>query len=283
MEANVLKIERGVAGHGCGRRTVIYFKGCTLHCPSCYSPNLSENPSDMRWNPNTCIFCGICMAYCPSRSIHFENHKLIFDKERCTFCGECVKNCPSRTLHFVTRMMDVEEIMAIIVEDYEAGRCPGGVTISGGEPLFQAKEATEILKRCRELGIPTAVETCLYGNQLAFSKMLRYTDKLTVSIKHYDDRRHVQMTGVSNQKIIENLKYAVSLGTDVKAFIIVNYGENDSVWDASGYADLLTECGVKKAIVKTYTCESLQRYAEIFRIKGVFTDTVVRILDDSDS
>lgn len=284
MEANILKIERNVHGHGPGRRTVVYFKGCTLHCPSCYSPQFTERPTDMRWDEKSCLFCGICMHCCPTKSIHFENHKLKFDVNRCTFCGECVKACASHTLHFVRKIMNENEIMNVILEDRDArlaeqeGDTPeeiaGGVTFSGGEPLFQAAIVIELMKRCRELGINISVETCGYGSSLSFAKMVKYADRVIVSVKHYDNRKHIQMTGVSNGPILENLKYAVLSGKKTKAFIMVKKGENDTLCDARRYAELLNGCGVKSLALKTRDNIPLESYAEIIYGKGIDVDVV---------
>jgi len=81
----------------------------------------------------------------------------------------------------------------------------GGVTISGGEVLMQPEFAAEILEGCREHGIRTAVETSLYASYEAIWQLLPYLTEMYVDFKVYDDDRHRFYTGVSNQRIKENL------------------------------------------------------------------------------
>lgn len=59
----------------------------------------------------------------------------------------------------------------------------GGVTLSGGEVLLQAKFATELLKLCKDEGLHTAVDTsgCIYNDDV--EEMLKYTDLVLLDIK----------------------------------------------------------------------------------------------------
>ena len=87
----------------------------------------------------------------------------------------------------------------------------GGVTLSGGEVLVQPDFAAALLKKCKENGIHTALETTAFSTPLVFSKVLANTDLLLLDIKHYNDREHIKYTGVSNQSILENLDFAVTM------------------------------------------------------------------------
>lgn len=83
----------------------------------------------------------------------------------------------------------------------------GGVTISGGEVLMQSQFAEEILKACREDGIQTAIESSLYADyETAIRPLLPYLSSMYVDFKIYDEKKHISYTGVSNQKIKDNLR-----------------------------------------------------------------------------
>ncbi len=75
------------------------------------------------------------------------------------------------------RQATPEEVLGIVREDrpyYE--RSGGGITLSGGEPLMQAEFAADILGRCRDEGIHTAIDTCLECTTEALDRLLPPTD-----------------------------------------------------------------------------------------------------------
>lgn len=103
--------------------------------------------------------------------------------------------------------MTADEVVREVCKDeiffFHSG---GGVTISGGEVLCQADFAGEILKKCREQGIATAVETSLYAPYQKVRKLSAYLDDFYIDMKLYEEQAHLQYTGVSNALILENLK-----------------------------------------------------------------------------
>jgi len=83
----------------------------------------------------------------------------------------------------------------------------GGVTLSGGEPLFQPDFSAELLKRCRDNGIHTAIETSGFADKKALLSVLEHCDLVLFDIKETDEKRHKQYTGVPLTLILENLKH----------------------------------------------------------------------------
>ena len=84
----------------------------------------------------------------------------------------------------------------------------GGVTISGGEPLFQPKFTAEILRLCRESGIHTAIETSGFSNADTFVSVLKHCDLVLFDIKETNEKNHFEYTGVSLKPILQSLKIA---------------------------------------------------------------------------
>ncbi len=82
----------------------------------------------------------------------------------------------------------------------------GGVTFSGGEPLYQACFLKKCLQRCQKENIHTAVDTSLFTAPKNLKKIIPYTDLFMVSIKQIDVEAHQKLTGVSNEVILKNLK-----------------------------------------------------------------------------
>ncbi|MCF6097577.1 pyruvate formate lyase-activating protein [Thermovorax subterraneus] len=91
----------------------------------------------------------------------------------------------------------------------------GGVTLSGGEPTLQPDFASCIMKKCKDLGINTALDTAGYCKRDAFEKILPYTDLVLFDIKHLDPKVHMELTGKDNRLILENLRFIDSLGKKI--------------------------------------------------------------------
>ena len=84
----------------------------------------------------------------------------------------------------------------------------GGVTVSGGEPLLQAKFVTELFKKLRKLNIHTALDTAgsIPIND-TIKKLLSYTDLVILDIKHINNKKAKNLTGLSNKNNLEFAKY----------------------------------------------------------------------------
>ncbi len=103
----------------------------------------------------------------------------------------------------------------------------GGVTFSGGEPMVQHEFLLEALKACRGKGFNTAVDTSGYSSAESFISVMPFTDVFLFDLKHTDDKLHVEYTGVSNIRILENLKMIIDSGKKVMIRIPVIPGKND--------------------------------------------------------
>ena len=82
----------------------------------------------------------------------------------------------------------------------------GGLTVSGGEPLFQPEFTAEVLELCRKNGIHTAIETCGYASRQALQTVLKFCDLVLFDIKETDESKHLEYTGVGQRIILENLR-----------------------------------------------------------------------------
>jgi len=84
----------------------------------------------------------------------------------------------------------------------------GGVTISGGEPLLQAKFVKELFKELKEKNIHTALDTS--GNlpvSQDIKELLQYTDLVLLDIKHINNEKAVNLTGLPNTNTLNFAKY----------------------------------------------------------------------------
>ena len=104
----------------------------------------------------------------------------------------------------------------------------GGVTFSGGECMLQIDFLEQMLKRCKEEGIHTAVDTAGHIPPEYFERILPYTDLFLYDIKIADPEKHKKYVGVDNELIILNLQRLVSLRKRVIVRTPIISGINDT-------------------------------------------------------
>ena len=83
----------------------------------------------------------------------------------------------------------------------------GGVTISGGEPLLQAKKLIGLFKKLKRLSIHTVLDTNGSVFNSDVRKLLKFTDLVLLDIKQIDNDRHKQITGHVNKLPLKFAKY----------------------------------------------------------------------------
>ena len=132
---------------------------------------------------------------------------------------QCAAVCPNGALTTVGERRSITEILDEVNRDFLFYlNSHGGLTISGGEPLYQPNFTLRLLQRSKQMGIPTALETTGHGPLKALMEINRHTDLLLYDIKHMDPQIHMKHTGVSNKLILENLKRLAK--TDSEKIII---------------------------------------------------------------
>ena len=107
--------------------------------------------------------------------------------------------------------MTVEEVLTEVRKDipfyFHSG---GGMTVSGGEILVWPEFVSSLVKRACMEGINTCIETSFYGKWSDIASILENTDTAFVDLKLMNPELHKKYTGVSNERILENLKRAGS-------------------------------------------------------------------------
>jgi pyruvate formate lyase activating enzyme len=123
--------------------------------------------------------------------------------------------------------MSVDAVVAEIQKDvvfYDESK--GGVTFSGGEPLMQPEFLLSLLNACGRLDLHRTVDTTGYAEAQILLEVADHTDLFLYDLKHMDTARHREYTGVSNRKIIDNLKLLAGRGAPVNIRLPVIPGFN---------------------------------------------------------
>jgi pyruvate formate lyase activating enzyme len=223
---NVSAIQRFCMRDGPGVRTTVFLKGCPLRCQWCHNPEAQSASPELLYYAKKCLNCQACLA-CEQGAHSFSEGRHHIDKSKCVSCFKCAGICPSSALQICGKVMTVEEICSEAEKDLAFYGESGGITLSGGEPLFQPA-AVDLLFRCKEKGLNTVLDTCGYFPPELLAPAVAATDLFLWDVKDTDDARHKQFTGVSNKTIFENLRKADELGAKIKLrFILVNGVNSD--------------------------------------------------------
>lgn len=127
---------------------------------------------------------------------------------RCRYCHNVdTWDLSSKDLRSADELLD----MAERYRDYWGS--DGGITVSGGEPLLQMDFLLELFEKAKKRGISTCIDTALQPFTRdepffsVFRKLMDVTDLLLVDIKVIDPKRHRELTGHSNENILDGIRY----------------------------------------------------------------------------
>ena len=258
LTAKIFDIQRTSFVDGPGIRTTEFLKGCNLRCAWCHNPE-SQNPHyEMMIYKNKCVKCGKCKEKCSNAL------------KKCNLCGECVAHCLYGAREICGKEVTIEEVIPEILKDkvlYQNSN--GGVTFSGGECMLQIDFLEAILKRCKEEGVHTAVDTAGHVSFDKFDRILPYTDLFLYDLKICDNEKHKRFVGVSNEVIISNLKKLISLKKRIWVRVPVIQGINDTADEILAIADICS--GAEKIELLPYHAMGEHKYAALGRALEKFT------------
>jgi pyruvate formate lyase activating enzyme len=202
----VFDIQRFCIHDGPGIRTMVFFKGCALRCRWCQNPEGLNPQVEISFTRERCVGCRECAKVCPLGAIMLEKIGRI-DRGLCDRCGKCVEVCCAAALQVVGRAYTGRQLLEEVTADMPFfSSSGGGITLSGGEPTYQAAFLAGFLRLCRERGLHVALETCGHVSRGALEQLLPLVDLILYDIKAVNSALHLKLTGVNNELILANLE-----------------------------------------------------------------------------
>lgn len=247
----IFNIMRYAISDGPGIRTTVFFKGCPLACQWCHNPESQSPDQQLIIRSDRCLNCGACIACCPVGG----------DPAACRRCGRCAEICPAGARELLGREISVPAVMAELEKDrlfYEESG--GGVTFSGGEPLYQAAFLLALLQASKEQGFHTAVDTCGYGPFSALAATVPFTDLYLYDLKLMDPDAHQYYTGVSNVSILSNLEQLTKSHGNVRIRTPLAPGLTDGNSNLEAMAAFLQPLAISEIEILPYHNTALSKY-----------------------
>ena len=171
-------------------------------------------------------------------------NRLVYHLQGCNFFCKWCSNADSIPLENPNaKEFTVDEVFDEIMRSRMMFFDGGGVTFTGGEVCVQSEELTVLLKKLKENGVHTAIET--NGSYASLRNLAEYVDYLIVDMKHYDDSEHMKWVGASNRSVKENIEYFFSLRRQIHIRIPVINGANN---DPQSFVDYFRQFDTSNAV-----------------------------------
>ncbi len=224
----VFNIQRFSLHDGPGLRTTVFMKGCPLHCEWCHNPESQSPRQEFVRMRHRCMHCGRC-------SEDELANPVVVGRGM-----DDVALCPTGALQAVGETMEPDELVATLLRDRVFfDESHGGVTFSGGEPLLQAPFVIECLRRLKDEGVHTALDTCGFARWPDLAEAAALASLVLFDVKLIDEARHREATGVSNAIILSNLKALSEVHANIWIRVPVIPGVNDDAANLDATADFL--------------------------------------------
>ena len=260
----ISNIQRYSLHDGPGIRTTVFMMGCPLRCAWCSNPESLRNEKQLMIFDQKCTLCGECLIVEPEAIT--LNNRLEVNRTLIRDIEKLAQSCPYDVFEIIGREMSVVELVDECMKDEPFYRnSGGGVTFSGGDPIFQADFLVDVVKSLKSKGIHVALDTSGGWPWEQWKELASEVDLVLYDLKLFDDEKHIQFTQSSNSLIFDNLDHLAKLGKELIVRMVVIEGINDSRDDIKWRCERLKQSGanVSKIELLPYHTLGMGKYVRL--------------------
>lgn len=226
----IFDIQKFSLHDGPGIRTTVFLKGCQMRCVWCHNPESLRAEKQLAFMEHKCLQCQRCAEVCPHGCHQFAQGRHEIDYSACQACGRCVEVCPAQALKIYGQTLDVDDIIAEVIKDkpyFE--KTGGGITLSGGEAMFQFPFALALAKAAKAVGLHVCIETNGASRPERYREIAPWVDLFLLDYKVTDARAHKSHTGIAKRVVETTLETLNEIGARVvlRCPLIPGYNFND--------------------------------------------------------
>lgn len=189
-------IQRFCFHDGPGVRTTVFLHSCPLKCPWCANPESNKNIH--KYVVNDC--CKLKNDKC------FYGLSCIGKKDNQEHLKTNYHICPVGAIEQTRKLISIEDLENIILQDKLVYGIDGGVTFSGGEPLQQSQLLSILLKKLKKQKINISIETCLFVDSNKLLDIIDFVDLFIVDIKILDSKESLKILNGDISLFLKNIE-----------------------------------------------------------------------------
>ena len=179
-------------------------------------------------------------------------------KLRCLFCHN-----PETWSNKYNLEISADELLKRILKFKNYYGNNGGVTFSGGEPLLQPKFLIEILKKLKDFGIHTCLDTAGCGIGY-YEEVLKYVDLVILDIKATNSEKYFELTGNKMDEYNKFLEVCKKLNKKLWLRQVIVPGINDTLEYINELKEYIKNIpNVEKVELLPYTTLGIKKYQEL--------------------
>ncbi len=224
--APVFDIQRFSIHDGPGIRTLVFFKGCMLHCSWCQNPESQGAKPVVAFYRERCRQSYHCESVCAEHAINKAGFRV--DYAKCTACGDCVDVCAYGALKLVGEKLTPGQLLDRVLTDKPYFDHGGGVTLTGGEPTLYPKFVEQFADLCKQERLHINIETSGRFSLDTWRPILGKMDLIYFDLKIFDPQSFRDNIGDGLVQIMENASYLATHGFPVEFRLALIPGYTDT-------------------------------------------------------
>ena len=251
--SKVFSIEEFATFDGPGIRMTVFLKGCPLDCVWCHNPEGKSPLTEYVRSPNGCLKCGAC------------ERAGIKTADGVRLTADSVNACPRNLVRKCGIDYSPKELTDKIMKNAAVlNRNGGGVTFSGGEPLFDTDFLCECIKLLKGK-VHVAVQTSGFAPEKNFQRVLELADYFLYDLKIMNPSDHKKYCGADNALILNNYRTLAKSKVPFVTRIPLIPTVTDTVENLTAIASFVKENNVNYVETLPYNKLAGSKYALVLK------------------